>query len=137
MVYITSDYYENEYKGKPAPSIEELERNILRASEVIDQITNFRIATGAVNLETSHPFIKQQVEKATAAMTEYYILNGGYETFIETNVQSAGLGSFNYTLATQSGKEIEVPSNVVNHLNSTGLMYAGINASGGGVYYDN
>jgi hypothetical protein len=134
LPYITSSYYKDEYKGIPMDDTLELDRYILRASEVIDKLTAYRIAKGEVNLETSHPFIKTQVEKATAAMTEYYVENG-YSTN-QSTAQSVGLGSFNYSLKASNGETMDVPNNVVSHLTPTGLLYAGINVSGGGVYYD-
>jgi hypothetical protein len=134
MPYITTNYYKVEYKGIPIEDTQELDRYILRASEVIDKITAYRIAKGEVNLETSHPFIKAQVEKATAAMVEYYVENG-YSTN-QSNAQSVGIGSFNYSLQTQGGESLEIPNQVIEHISPTGLMYAGINVSGGGVYYE-
>lgn len=136
MPYITREYYDNTYKGKPASSPEELDRLISRASDSIDILTYHRIAKGEVDLETSHPFIKSQVEKATAALVEYYVVIGGYESTIDTGEQSVGLGSFNYSMKGTRGKSVEVPNNVVELLTSTGLLYAGINVSGGGIYYD-
>jgi flagellar hook assembly protein FlgD len=136
MPYITSVYYNDTFKGKPASSPEELDRMILRASDVIDSLTFNRIAKGEVNLETGHPFVKAQVEKATAAMVEYYVISGGYDATIDTGAQSLGLGSFNYSMKGTNGKAIDVPSNVVSYLVDSGLLYAGINVAGGGVYYD-
>jgi hypothetical protein len=135
MPYITTSYYKTEYKGIPIEDTQELDRYILRASDVIDKLTAYRIAKGEVDLESSHPFIKTQVQKATAAMTEFYVENG-YSTN-QNFAQSVGIGSFNYSLQTQGGESIDVPNSVVNHLSPTGLMYAGINVSGGGVYYEN
>jgi hypothetical protein len=136
MPYITREYYDNTFKGKPASSPEELDRLILRASDVVDSLTFNRIARGEVDLETAHPFTKAQVEKATAAMVEYYLISGGYESTIDTGAQSVGLGSFNYSMKGTNGKSIDVPNNVVNYLVDSGLLYAGINVAGGGIFYD-
>jgi hypothetical protein len=135
MSYITREYYEDTYMGKQPSSPEELDKLILRASDVIDVLTYNRIKKGDVVLAEVHPFIKSQVELATAQMVEYYVLSGGYETTIDVGAQSVGIGSFNYSM--KSGRQtVEVPNNVVMTLTETGLMYAGINLAGGGVYYD-
>lgn len=130
MAYITSEYYSNEYKGKYPNNPEELLSTIKRASENIDNITGYKLKMDNVDFDKLNPFIKQQVEIATAKLTEYYILNGGYETFIEKDdIASAYLGSFSYNKKQSNEKDIttEIPNSVINALEPTGLLYNGVN----------
>lgn len=139
MPYITSEYYTTTYGGKPYTDQKELTRVIQRASDVIDSLTGYKLQTG-LGIELVHSFVKGNVEKATAALVEFYLLNGGYDSMMQTNVPDASIGSFNYSMKTNSGKQkenVDVPNNVISLLAATGLLYAGINTSGGGVYYDN
>lgn len=126
MPYINSDYYQNKHKGVMPSNSEDLVRNIEKASDAIDILTKFKVKN---NFETATiPFIKEQVEKATASLTEYYILNGGYESFVQDDISSAGVGSFNYSVKGGSAVETtnNVPQDVYERLLITGLLYAGI-----------
>lgn len=129
MPYITSDYYLNDYKGKTPNDPNDLSRLIERASEVIDNLTKFKLKFDN-NLLTSHNIIQSQVEKATAAMVEFYIVNGGYEATLESNLEQVNIGSFSYTMKGNSGnsgnKKVIIPENVISHLFITGLLYSNV-----------
>src|SRR5690606_29584882 len=71
MAYIDATYYQDVFKGADAG--EELERYIERASDLVDQITNYKIR----GFEALPPFIQEQVKKATAAQGDVYVLQGG------------------------------------------------------------
>ena len=137
--YIDSTYYNDTYMGKPPTPSMDISRLIMRASEVIDKLTAFRIAKGEVILAEAHPFVQESVKKATAAMVEYYVINGGYERDIEVDQESSvNIGSFSYSVSDKEGKKgMAVPNQVMEYLTHTGLLYTGINTSGGGgVYYE-
>lgn len=137
MAYIDAKYYKNDYKGKVYNLDEpEIESNIERASDMIDTITGFKLQSGEVDLESSHPLIKSNVKKATAAMTEYYLLNGGYDSLINAGMSSVNIGGFSYQVSQSNGTTIEVPENVMSMLSVTGLLYAGTDAIDGRFYYE-
>src|SRR5690554_8196516 len=73
MAYIDAEYYVNVYKGVDAG--DDLDRYIERASDLVDQVTGYKIA----DLSALHPRIQELVKKATAAQVEFYVLNGGPE----------------------------------------------------------
>lgn len=130
MPYITMDYYIDEYKGINTNEPKALIRAIQRASDTIDGITNYSLV--GKDLDKLNPFIKKQVELATSMLTEYYIANGGYESFIESGeANNVSIGSFNYSINSRSNndsknKSLEVPSSVINALSKTGLLYGGL-----------
>lgn len=140
MPYITSDYYLTDYGGAPSDGSINLESTIKRASDVIDSLTGFKLKLSPISFELQHPFIQDNVKKATAAMVEYYILKGGYELTISGEEDNVKIGAFSYSMKTSnsgSGSEVDVPNNVVRFLSVTGLLYAGVNTASGGVYYEN
>ena len=73
VAYIDVEYYNNTYKGVDAG--DDLDRYIERASDLVDQVTGYKIA----DLSALHPRIQELVKKATAAQVEFYVLNGGPE----------------------------------------------------------
>lgn len=126
MPYIDSDFYWNVYKGISNTTQAELDRMILRANDVMDLLTNYIFVTGGVDFNTYNSILKLQVQKATAALVEHYVLNGGYDAIKTSGVlASAGLGSFNFSLKGGGGIEA-VPQEVLNLLYPTGLLYTGV-----------
>jgi hypothetical protein len=135
MPYITIEYYLDEFIGTEVTDDRILQKAILRASEVIDVLTHYQMANetmaGYKALEDRPAFIQSQVKKATAALAEHYILNGGYDATRQINVSSANIGGFSF-----SANEInEVPETVLAYLSTTGLLYAGIHSPNKGEYY--
>lgn len=118
--YIDLDYYQNTFKGKG--NDQQIESAIVKACLQVDVITNYSLKNGQYKFDGLHVSIKDRVKEAVALLTEHYIINGGYDAVMQTNLSSVKIGDFNYSKA----KVKEVPDNVVNILNSTGLMYAGI-----------
>lgn len=136
MPYIDTTYYKETYKGRTF-NIEnkELEINIRRASDTIDILTGFKLKDGSIDIEKVHSFIRENVKKATAALTEHYILNGGYDSLADTSMSSVNIGGFSYKMSTGEN-ETMAPHNVVSFLSTTGLLYAGIDTSDGSVHYE-
>lgn len=123
--YITPDYYKNEFKGLEVPE-GELERYIERASDAVDQVTNY-VLYGR-ELERFAMFIQDQVKKATAAQVEYFVVNGGPVSVGELSQVSAG--NFSYTEKDGGGKSKRVSPEALNYLRPTGLLYRGIEVYG-------
>ena len=123
MPYIDSDFYLDIYNGLDASSPDELNKNILRANDTIDLLTNYIFVTGGVDFNSYNSILKAQVQKATAALVEHYIINGGYDALKQSqSISGAGIGAFNV-----STKDVqEIPDTVFSLLYSTGLMYTGV-----------
>lgn len=138
MSYIDADYYIKDYQGETPVDPESLPKLIKRASEVIDQITGYKLKISG-DFEDLYPFIKHNVELATAKQVEYFIVNGGYELFVQKDdVQSANVGSFSYSIGNRSStgkaeqdKSLNVPSSVYAILAPTGLLNSGIGVKHG------
>lgn len=127
MGYITPEYYNDEYKGLNAGN--ELEKYIERASDLIDQVTNYKIK----DFESLHEFIQKQVKKATAAQVEFYVMQGGdAEVNAGDDMSTVGIGSFNYSVV-HYGRDGRVnpdtkriSPNALAYLRPTGLLYQGL-----------
>ena len=134
MAYIDAEYYVNVYKGVDAG--EDFERYAERASDLIDQVTGYKIA----DLAALHPRIQELVKKATAAQVEFYALNGGPEGVdgsTDGSFSQVSIGAFQY----QSGRiNQQIPAGKQEHrvapaalayLEPTGLLYQGVRVYGG------
>jgi len=127
MPYIDADYYKNEFEGVEIDETE-IDRYIKRASDVIDQVTGYKIK----DFDNLPEFIQEQVKKATASQVEFFALQGGPEVATSNDdVQSATIGSFSYTKgqsggSSGGGQANKVSSSVIDYLKPTGLLYTGI-----------
>lgn len=129
MAYITPEYYIDEYKGADAG--DELERYIQRASDMIDQVTNYALA--GVEFERLAQFIQDQVKKATAAQVEFYVVQGGPEE-ADAGTHDAGqvrVGSFSYGGrgsggGASSAGTSRISPTALGFLEPTGLLYRGL-----------
>src|SRR5690554_5133909 len=134
VAYIDAEYYNNTYKGVDAG--DELDRYIERASDLVDQVTGYKIA----DLSALHPRIQELVKKATAAQVEFYVLNGGAEGVdgsTDGSFSQVSIGAFQY----QSGRiNQQIPAGKQEHrvapaalayLEPTGLLYQGVRVYGG------
>lgn len=129
MGYITPEYYRDFYKGPEAG--DDLEKLIERASDVVDQVTGYKIR----DLEALPPFVQQQIKKAVAAQVEYFVLNGGDEAVNagQGDIVSVGIGRFNYTVGsvgsgrlTEPKEATRVSKATIAYLEPTGLLYRGL-----------
>lgn len=130
MPYIDVTYYNDMYKGETAPNVKTLEKYIIRSSDVIDQVTGYKLAR--LNFEEVNHFIREQVKKATAAQVEFYVVNEGDAEINagEQPLNNVSIGSFNYGVSnTSQAKTNRVSPSTITYLNPTGLLYTGI---GGG-----
>ncbi|WP_281659123.1 hypothetical protein [Halobacillus sp. Cin3] len=128
MPYIDKSFYDDEYMGLPIPDIEEFKRLSKRASEIIDQMTNYTIK----NYEFTRmaEFIQEQVKKATAAQTEFLALNGE-EVNHGDSTTSMSIGKFSISEGNRDSQLIgrnpkRTSPAVIQYLVPTGLIYAGV-----------
>lgn len=125
MAYVTQDYYLNDFHGELVqeadfPSLAE------RAAETIEELCMYRIKES--NMESYSPDIQERIKKAICAQIEYLDANGGSEMDNGVDIQSAGLGKFNYTkvsgTAGNQGQSI-YSLRARRILAPTGLLYRG------------
>jgi len=129
MAYIDADYYNNVYKGTTVSDSALLDRLINRASDSIDNITNYKLQ--GVDLEKLAPFIIQQIKKATAAQVEFLAING--ETASTVSEGGGGFSVGSYSENGMSAGATDGPSyydryaiTVKDYLRPTGLLYGGV-----------
>lgn len=124
MPYITQEYYTNDFAGVIPSDVSTLAGEIRRASDIIDFLLNYQVTDVALY----HVSIQRMIMLATAKLTEFYVMNGGYQKIqmSDTEVQSAGIGSFSYSKSAVSGVDnsmtVKLPNEVITILLNTGLM---------------
>lgn len=126
MAYIDQDYYHEIYKGVPIDDVDTFNRHAERASDVVDQVTNY-VLYGR-DLERFSLFIQEQVKKATAAQVEYYVQKG-YGVEGGGDFQQVRIGNFNYSKLQAQGlsrNQTRVSPALIEHLKPTGLLYRGV-----------
>src|SRR5690606_13188923 len=128
VAYIDADYYTNIYRGADAG--DDLEKYIERASDLIDQVTGYKIR----DFDSLPQFIQEQVKKATAAQVEFYVMQGGDEDVNAGNTDFArvAIDSFSYSVGSERGTsnsnrdEQRVSPATLAYLEPTGLLYRGL-----------
>jgi len=124
MVYVDQTYYDDTYKGDSIPE-DEFEALEQRASELIDDLTQYRVAQSDNGIADYSAFVQKQFKKAVCSQIEFMNANGGSELLTADNMQSAGLGKFNYSSGGSVKTRIIAPM-VYRYLDPTGLMYGGL-----------
>ncbi|WP_153124670.1 hypothetical protein [Peribacillus tepidiphilus] len=132
MAYIDKQYYDNEYKGVPIADESTFNRLAERASDVIDEMTEYKIQ----DFNTLTTFQQTQVKKATAAQIEYMVTSG--ESVIHgSNFGSVSIGSFSYSEGAKGSNDSRINRNeqrtspaVIGYLKPTGLLYRGVSVYG-------
>lgn len=120
MPYIDQAFYNDVYKGIPidAETFKMLEK---RASDVIDVLTNYRLA--GVDLSHEPELIRTNVKKAVAAQVEYMFSDGGELSIHGGSPSSVSIGGFSYT----EGSGVKIVSEMArSYLRPTGLLYMGV-----------
>ncbi|WP_404358495.1 hypothetical protein LG291_07935 [Cytobacillus firmus] len=120
MPYIDQAFYNDVYNGIPmdAETFTMLEN---RASDIIDVLTNYRLA--GVDLSQEPELIQTNVKKAVAAQVEYMYSEGGELSVHGGSPSSVSIGGFSYTEG--SGAKI-VSEMTRSYLWPTGLLYMGV-----------
>lgn len=125
MSYVTEKYYNEVFHGEPVdiadfPSLSE------RAGEIVEEMCMYRVSES--NLTKYTEDIQERIKKAVCAQIEYIEANGGSDMDNSSDLQSATLGKFNYTKATDVGgstvQSIYAPR-AVRILAATGFLYRG------------
>lgn len=125
MPYVDDGYYYETFKGE---SVLESDFPALcdRAEEIIEEMTMYRLnPTSFLSMSEE---TQERIKKAVCAQIEYLDANGGSDMDNGEDLQSAGLGKFNYSKETgsdgNSSKSIYAPR-AKRLLFPTGLLYRG------------
>ncbi|MBM7585845.1 hypothetical protein JOC86_002387 [Bacillus pakistanensis] len=129
MPYIDKTYYDETYGGVPIADVDAFSRLSKKASDIIDQITNYSL-TG-VEFTQLAQFLQDQVKKATSAQVEYMVSMGGDTATHGGGYASVGVGNFSYSEGDSTSKlnreQQRTSPAVIEYLKPTGLLYRGVN----------
>lgn len=125
MPYVDEEYYESTFNGESVdfsdfPSLCE------RAGEIIEEMTMYRVTP--VTFLAMSGDTQERIKKAVCAQIEYLDANGGSDMDNGADLQSAGLGKFNYSRASgQDGSSFQslYSPRAQRLLFPTGLLYRG------------
>lgn len=125
MAYVTKKYYKDNFKGNPVDDADFPEL-LARASEIIEEMTRYRVTeAGISNMPTD---IQHLLKNAVCAQIEYLNANGGGDLDMGADLQSVGLGRFNYSKAAgtdgSAAQSVYAPR-AIRILAPTGLLYRG------------
>ena len=123
MPYVDERYYVEEYRGE---SVSDFPSLCERAGEIIEEMTMYRLTP--VTFLAMPEDTQERVKKAVCAQIEYLDANGGSDMDNGADLQSAGLGKFNYSKATGSdgdSKQSIYAPRAQRLLFPTGLLYRG------------
>lgn len=125
MEYVDETYYKETYKGETVDSAD-FPSLCRRAEEIIEEMTVYRVSS--MTFPALPDDVRERVKMAVCAQIEYLDANGGSDMDNGSDLQSAGLGKFNYTKASGTGgstKQSIYAPRAVRLLTPTGLMYRG------------
>lgn len=125
MEYVDETYYKETYKGEAVDSAD-FPSLCRRAEEMIEEMTVYRVSS--MTFPALPDDVRERVKMAVCAQIEYLDANGGSDMDNGSDLQSAGLGKFNYTKASGTGgstKQSIYAPRAVRLLTPTGLMYRG------------
>lgn len=125
MSYVTKNYYDSTFKGE---SVDDADFPSLsrRAEEIIEEMTMYKLTLPTFN--EMPEAMQERVKLAVCAQIEYLDQNGGSDMDNGADLQSAGLGKFNYTKSTGangSATQSIYSPRAQRILLPTGLMYRG------------
>jgi hypothetical protein len=124
MAYIDYTFYTDVYRGVPISDADTFLRFAERASDVIDQLTNYQI--GDIS---QHPdWMQTLIKKAVATQVEYFVYTDDSVLHGVNDLQNVKLGDFSYTLGNPGAAQIS-PA-VLSYLRQTGLLYRGVTVCG-------
>lgn len=125
MAYITEDYYDNTFHGEPV-DIADFPSLLERAAEIVEEMCMYRISESNMNKYGTDT--QERIRKAVCAQLEYLDANGGSDMDNGADLQSAGLGKFNYSKAASTSGSTQQPiyaPRAQRILAPTGLLYRG------------
>ncbi len=129
MPYIDEEYYNKTFRGEPVDSAD-FPALCDRAGEIIEELTMYKVSE--IKFYALPYCTQDRIKRAVCAQLEYLNANGGSDMDNGADLQSAGLGKFNYSKAADASgntsQSIYSPR-AIRLLAPTGLLYRG-----GGVY---
>lgn len=122
MSYVSEEYYNNIFNGD---EIDEYEFYPLRdrAEEIIEEMTMYRV--NSTTIASMSEDTQERVRKAVCAQIEYLNANGGGDFDNGVDLQSAGLGKFNYSKPSDNSAQPLYAPRAQRLLIPTGLLYRG------------
>lgn len=125
MSYADEAYYNSSFHGEPVDPAD-FPDLLERAEEIVEEMTMYRLTQTA--FEQMSESMRDRVKRAVCAQIEYLDANGGSDLDSGADIQSAGLGKYNYSRTTgadgTSQQSIQSPR-AIRILAPTGLMYRG------------
>lgn len=125
MPYVDREYYVGTFKGEPVDDAD-FPSLCMRAEELIEEMTMYRVTP--VTVLTMPETVQERVKMAVCAQIEYLDANGGADMDNGADLQSAGLGKFNYTRSVDANGSTEqsmYAPRAIRLLAPTGLLYRG------------
>lgn len=125
MPYVDISYYIGTYKGEPVDNAD-FPSLCMRAEELIEEMTMYRISP--ITVLAMPETVQERVKMAVCAQIEYLDANGGSDMDNGADLQSAGLGKFNYTKSSGANGNTEqsmYAPRAIRLLAPTGLLYRG------------
>lgn len=96
MSYVTQEYYQDTFQGEPVDEAD-FPSLLMRAEELIEEMCMYRIQPELMDVYGIDT--QERIRKAVCAQIEYLDANGGADLDNGSDLQSAGLGKFNYSIA--------------------------------------
>lgn len=125
MPYVDINYYASIYNGMEVED-EDFHSLCERAGEIIEEMTMYKVTPVAILAMPE--CVQDRVKMAVCAQIEYLDANGGADMDNGVDLQSAGLGKFNFTKASGANGSTEqsiYAPRAVRILAPTGLLYRG------------
>lgn len=125
MPYVDDKYYADTFKGEPVDNAD-FPSLCMRAEELIEEMTMYRISP--ITVLAMPETVQERVKMAVCAQIEYLDANGGSDMDNGADLQSAGLGKFNYTKSSGANGSTEqsmYAPRAIRLLAPTGLLYRG------------
>lgn len=125
MPYVDREYYVGTFKGEPVDDAD-FPSLCMRAEELIEEMTMYRVTS--ITVPAMPEAVQERVKMAVCAQIEYLDANGGADMDNGADLQSAGLGKFNYTKASGANGSAEQSTyapRALRILAPTGLLYRG------------
>lgn len=125
MPYVDISYYIGTYKGEPVDNAD-FPSLCMRAEELIEEMAMYRISP--ITVLAMPETVQERVKMAVCAQIEYLDANGGSDMDNGADLQSAGLGKFNYTKSSGvngSTEQSMYAPRAIRLLAPTGLLYRG------------
>lgn len=129
MPYVDINYYASIYNGMEIED-EDFQSLCERAGGIIEEMTMYKVTP--VTILAMPECVQDRVKMAVCAQIEYLDANGGADMDNGVDLQSAGLGKFNFTKASSANGSTEqsiYAPRAVRILAPTGLL-----CRGGGCY---